>query len=243
MSLMVLEWCLLLVCGWFAGTVSGAAGFGGALLLLPVLTFVVGAKAAVPILTIAQLLGNASRAGFGWRDIQWRPAFLFSTGAIPASFIGSRLFVDLTPVFLPRAIGFFLLLVLGLRHTELGKRKTPQWSLAPAGAVVGLVSAIAGSAGPRAATVCLGLNVSASAYVATEALTAVLLHLIKSIVYGYYAAIRFDDLIQGVALGCSLMIGSWTGRKLISQISYATFTWIVEVLLLASALSLILRAN
>ena len=67
-----MKWALLLICGWLAGTVSGAAGFGGALLLLPVLTLTTGAKAAVPILTVAQLLGNLSRAGFGWRDIRWR---------------------------------------------------------------------------------------------------------------------------------------------------------------------------
>lgn len=62
----MVEWILLLVGGWLAATISGAAGFGGALLLLPVLTYVVGAKAAVPILTLAQLLGNLSRAGFRW---------------------------------------------------------------------------------------------------------------------------------------------------------------------------------
>jgi hypothetical protein len=53
-----LNWLFLLLCGWLAATVSGAAGFGGALLLLPVLTMTVGAKAAVPILTVAQLLGG-----------------------------------------------------------------------------------------------------------------------------------------------------------------------------------------
>src|SRR4051812_28204401 len=91
---MVMRWIGLLFCGWLAGTISGAVGFGGALLLLPILAFAVGGKTAVPILTVAQLLGNLSRVGFGWRDIRWRPALLFSTGAIPASFLGSRLFVE-----------------------------------------------------------------------------------------------------------------------------------------------------
>ena len=96
------------------GTVSGAAGFGGALLLLPVLTLTVGAKAAVPILTVAQLLGNLSRAGFGWREIRWRPALLFSAGAVPASVLGSRLFVALPSGLILRLIGVFLLIVVGL---------------------------------------------------------------------------------------------------------------------------------
>jgi uncharacterized membrane protein YfcA len=89
---MPIDWLVLLACGWLAATVSGVAGFGGAL-QLPVLTLVVGPRAAVPILTVAQVLGNLSRAGFGWRDIRWRPALLFSLGAVPASLLGSRLFV------------------------------------------------------------------------------------------------------------------------------------------------------
>ena len=64
----VIWWLFLLIASWLAATISGAAGFGGALLLLPVLTYTVGAKAAVPIL--AQLLGNVSRAGLGWREIR-----------------------------------------------------------------------------------------------------------------------------------------------------------------------------
>lgn len=63
----------LLLAGWLAATVSDVAGFGGALLLLPVLTNSLGVQAAVPVLTIAQLLGNGSRVWFGRREIRWRP--------------------------------------------------------------------------------------------------------------------------------------------------------------------------
>lgn len=39
----VFEGALLLLGGWLAATVSGAAGFGGALLILPLLAHAVGA--------------------------------------------------------------------------------------------------------------------------------------------------------------------------------------------------------
>src|SRR3954468_7792279 len=87
---MLTRWLMLLACGWLAATVSGAAGFGGALLLLLVLAFAVGGKAAVPILTVAQLFGNLSLAAFGRRDSRWRPALLFVAGAVPASVLGAR---------------------------------------------------------------------------------------------------------------------------------------------------------
>lgn len=86
---------LLFATSWLAATVSGVAGFGGALLLLPVLTNLVGVKAAVPILTIAQLWGNALRVWFGRTEIRWRPVLYFIVTAIPFSIVGGMLFVDL----------------------------------------------------------------------------------------------------------------------------------------------------
>jgi uncharacterized protein len=229
---------LLLSCGWLAATVSGSAGFGGALLLLPVLTLAVGVKAAVPILTVAQLLGNLSRAGFGWREIRWRPAVAFSAGAVPASVVGSRLFNDLPSAFLLRLIAVLLLGAVVMRHTTLGQRKLPYALLAPAGAVVGFLSSVAGSAGPLGAAVFLSLHLPARAYVASEAVSAVLLHLAKSITYGKFAALTMGDFLRGLALGGSLVLGSWTGRKLIDRIPEKGFSIVIEVLLVASAVSL-----
>ncbi len=234
------KWALLLICGWLAATVSGAVGFGGALLLLPALTFAVGARAAVPVLTIAQLLGNLSRAGFGWRDIRWRPALIYSSGAVPASIVGARLFVDMPSVLVARLIGFFLLVIVALRHTTLGKRKVPERYLAAMGAGVGFLSAMAGSAGPLGAAVFLGLQLPPRAYIPSEAVTSVLMHLAKTIMYGRYAAITPVDLARGLALGGSLVVGSWTGRKLIERIPQAAFTPLVECLLVVSAATLII---
>ena len=66
---------------------------------------------------------------------------------------------------------------------------------------VGFLSAVAGSAGPLGAAVFLGLHLPAGAYVASEAVTAVLMHLTKSLVYGRYAALSGGDLLRGLRLG------------------------------------------
>ena len=55
---------ILILTSFLAAFISGAAGFGGALLLLPVDTACVGAEVAVPVLAIAQLIGNLSRMAF-----------------------------------------------------------------------------------------------------------------------------------------------------------------------------------
>lgn len=235
-----MEWVVLLLAGWFAASVSGAAGFGGALLLLPLLTHFLGADVAVPVLTVAQLLGNLSRAGFGFREIRWRLALAFSAGAIPATVLGARLFVELPASLVTRLIGLFLILVIALRHTPLGKRPVPFRLLPPAGGVVGFLSAVVGSAGPLGAAVFLSLQLPPIAYVASEAVTASLIHLTKSAVYSRYEFLTWSSLGQGFLLGSAMVAGSWTGRKVIERLPEKWFGRLVEVLLFLAAVSLIL---
>ena len=44
-----------------ASTMSAVTGFGGAAIMLPVLVWAFGVRDAVPLLTVVQLSGNASR--------------------------------------------------------------------------------------------------------------------------------------------------------------------------------------
>jgi len=49
---------------FFASTLAAVAGFGGSAVLLPALVLVFGVRDAIPILTVAQLIGNLSRVWF-----------------------------------------------------------------------------------------------------------------------------------------------------------------------------------
>ena len=235
-----MTWVFLIFAAWLAATVSGAAGFGGALLLLPAITSAIGAKAAIPVLTLAQLLGNFSRASFGWKEIFWRPVLLFSLGAVPVSVLGARLLVSLPAHFVTQGIGVFLLLVVAFRHTPFGKRPVPSPLLPAAGAVVGLLSAVAGSAGPLGAAIFLSLELAPTAYVASEAVTAVCMHVTKTAVYGRYSLIDGRTLSWGFTLGGAMVLGSWSGRQFIRKMPERRFSIFVEVLLVISAILLIL---
>jgi len=110
---------ILFLVSWLAASISGIAGFGGALLLLPVLSHFIGIKAAIPVLTIAQLFGNASRVWFGRKELQWQPIIWFLAGALPFSIIGSRMLVVSTPEYLIKGIGVLLILMVIYRRSGL----------------------------------------------------------------------------------------------------------------------------
>lgn len=235
---------LLVFVSWLAATISGAAGFGGALILLPILTNLVGVKAAVPILTIAQLIGNASRAWFGRNEIRWRPVSYFTLTAIPASLVGSALFTELPARPITIGIGMLLLAIVAARrlrvahsHLTLGERR-----LFMGGALTGLLSGLTGSAGPLGAAFFLGLNLPATAYVASEAVTALSMHLVKGVVYHRFALIGLQDLGFGLLMGVGMIAGSWTGKRMIERLPRDKFVLLVEVLMTVSAVHLILFA-
>ncbi len=66
-----------------AGTLAAVAGFVGAVVLLPAPVWAVGVRDAVPILTVAQLVGNGARVWFNRRELDLRVAGWFALGAVP----------------------------------------------------------------------------------------------------------------------------------------------------------------
>lgn len=237
---MVLSLLVLFLVGWLAATLSGAAGFGGALLLLPLLTHFIGVKAAVPVLTIAQLFGNGSRVWFGWHELHWRPIVYFLVAALPATLAGSYLFVGIASGWITKAVGVLLIAVVLYRRLAIREIPLSNGGMTLGGALTGFISGVAGSAGPLGAAFFLGLHLPATAYIASEATTAFAMHLTKTVLYNRFALIGRSELAYGVFLGASMITGSWTGKRLIERLPRKTFVYIVEGLLILSGLQLLL---
>ncbi|HXG45612.1 MAG TPA: sulfite exporter TauE/SafE family protein [Gemmatimonadales bacterium] len=77
---------------------AAVAGFGGPAVRLPVLVAVFGPRLAVPILTVAQLVGNGSRLWFNRDQVDFEVVGWFALGPlmIAGSWAGHRL-VDRMP--------------------------------------------------------------------------------------------------------------------------------------------------
>jgi len=150
------------------------------------------------------------------------------------------MFVELSSALILKAIGIFLLGVVILRHLNIKYALPEKWFI-PWGASVGFLSSILGSAGPIGAVAFLSLNLAPTAYVASEAVTAVLMHFTKTVVYGRYSLLTINDLWVGVVLGLAMVIGSWTARRFIKKISSKIFGYFVDILLAISAFSLFLK--
>lgn len=210
------------------------------MLLLPPLTHVVGVTNAVPMLTMAQLVGNFSRAGFGWREIRWRPVALFLVTAIPFALIGALSFVSLPKGLVVRLVGLAILAFVVLRLAGIMKMEPNRTMLLIGGAIVGALSGLVGSAGPLGAAIFLSLNLPAVAYVSSEAVTAIGMHAVKMVVYGVGLKLVPLFWLLAAGLGAAMVAGTWVSRKLVQRIPTKWFQRFVTVLLVIIAIQMII---
>lgn len=174
---------VLILASFIAAFVSGAAGFGGALLLLPIVTACVGAQVAVPVLTIAQLIGNLSRMAFGFKQIDWKSVGLFCITALPLAALGAFGFSLLPKDIVTRCIGAVLIVLVLFKMVKKVEFKGGKRTMLVGGAVTGALSGLAGSGGPIGAATFLTLGLPPVAYIASEAATATAMHILKTIIY------------------------------------------------------------
>ncbi len=231
----MLELFVLFVAAFAAAAISGAAGFGGALLLLPLLVATIGVEHAVPLLTIAQLIGNLARVGFGFSRIHWKVVWLFLLGAVPLTILGALSFVQFPKEWVTRTIGFVILILIALNYFGLMKIKAGPALLVAGGAVVGLLSGLVGSAGPLGAAIFLSLGLPPVVYIASEATTALAIHGVKLVVYQHYIALDREFWLLAVLMGAAMILGTWLGRRVTKHMPKATFQRFVTALLLVVA--------
>ncbi|MFZ2087703.1 MAG: sulfite exporter TauE/SafE family protein [Desulfobaccales bacterium] len=226
---------LLFSAAYVSAAVSGAAGFGGALLLLPLLVATVGVTQAVPLLTIAQFTGNISRAGFGFSQIHWKPVGLFLAAAVPMSASGALAFVELPKDFVTRSIGAVILLFVTLKYFGIVRLHEGTALLLIGGGLVGFLSGLVGSAGPLGAAVFLSLELSPVAYVASEAITALVIHGVKTVVYLKYIFIDRNFWVLAGIMSIAMVLGTWSSKRIIERMSPKSFQRFVTVLLVLIA--------
>lgn len=227
----MLQYLLLAAGSFLAAFISGAAGFGGSLLLLPLVTACVGPALGVPVLTVAQLMGNIARMAGGWREIDWKSVGLFSITSLPLAALGAFGFSLLPQAVVSRWIGLALILLVAAKGVS--KRELPHGTgtLLIGGAVTGGLSGLCGSGGPIGAAVFLSLNLPPVAYIASEAATATAMHLLKIVIYNRLSGSSRRTWLLGLGMGLCMVAGTCAARHWIRHIEKGKFQKYVAVLL------------
>jgi uncharacterized protein len=227
-----------------AATLAAVSGFGGAAVLLPVLVSFFGVREAIPILTVAQLIGNGSRVWFNRRELKWNVIGWFTVGAVPFAAVGAFLFAHAPMSFLTRLLGLFLLLVVAWRHLRPeAHRPFPAFVFAPIGAGSSFLSALLGSVGPIMAPFFLAYGLAKGAYIGTEAMCTVVMHVTKLAVYRQTAVLSGFGAAVGLALGPMMIAGSYVGKRIVDKLPERVFVGIIEAVLIIAGLIFLVRGQ
>src|SRR5258708_2953049 len=239
----MLTYLLVLAVGYLAGTVSGIVGTGATIILLPVLVFAFGPRAAIPIMAIVALMSNFAKITSWWKGIDWRAVGCYAAGGVPGAALGARTMLALPPQVIDLALGgFFLVMIPGRRWLARRNFHLGPWLLVPVGAAIGFLTGIVVSTGPISVPVFTAYGLVKGAFIATEAAASLALYIGKAITFRSFGALPVDIVIKGLIAGSSVMAGTYTARLIVERLSVAVFQHLLEAVMLVSGLALIWSA-
>jgi uncharacterized membrane protein YfcA len=234
--------------GILAGTallsavLGSVAGTGGTAVLLPVLVHYFGIQAAVPMVTLANLAANVSRAVVHGREVDKPVVAWFTLGSLPLTVFGTWLFTVAPPEMLTRLLGAFLLAVVAWRRLRPlpPKKRSPAWFL-PLGAGFGLLNGLVSGIGPLMAPFFLAYGLVKGSYIGTDALLTVFMQGTKLAVLSGARFLTAHVLWYGALLVPCMFVGALLGKRLLDRLPTWIFTLIIELTLVLAGLDLLLR--
>jgi uncharacterized membrane protein YfcA len=231
-------YAILVIVGLVAGLLSGSVGFGGAMLVIPVITYMFGVEQAAS--TIAQLMSNLSRTVIGWRSIDWKAVGYFLMLAAPLTALGAFGFATVPAK--PMTVALCVFLIVFAIWKLVGNRELPhrKGTMIIGGGVTGLINGLLGISGPLSSAVFLSWSLAPVAYIASEATAAAAMHVIKAVVYNKLSLIDLDILTKGLTVGISMTVGNFVAMRLIGKIRNKAYKRLVASVMILACIALII---
>jgi len=79
------------------------------------------------------------------------------------------------------------------------------------------------------------------AYIGTEALATVMMHVTKLIAYHQAAVLPGSAVVAGLALGPIMVAGSYAGKRIVDRLPERVFVAIIEAVLILAGLLFLVR--
>lgn len=238
-----MAYLLVLLVGAAAGVLSGVVGTGSSMLLMPVLVIAFGPQQAVPIMAIGAVMGNLGKVAAWWTHIHWRACAAYGVTAVPGAVLGVHTLLALPAHIVDIALGvFFIAMVPVRRRLARSRYRITLGHLALIGFPVGFLTGIVVSTGPITVPVFTSFGLERGAYLATEAAGSLAVYAAKIASFRTFGALPARVVMQGLIVGAALMAGSFWSRGMVLRMAPATFSALIDVMMLVSGGSLLWAA-
>jgi uncharacterized membrane protein YfcA len=222
---------------------GGVAGYGTGALMPLVLVPIVGAEPAVPIIALAGLLTNSSRAIAFVRFIDRRRALLVLAGAALPCMLSAYGYTLLTGRGAMLVIGGMLMLTVPLRY--LLKRHA--MGLSDRGLLLGSAgygAAVGGTvgAGVILLSMLMAAGLEGAAVIATDAVISIAIALLRMVVFGAAGAIDAQVIALALLIGIVAFPGAFLAKAFVARLPLRVHTAILDAVVLIGGAVMIFGA-
>lgn len=209
---------------WFTSMLVGG---GSPLILIPLVTFLLGAQSAAPVLTIGSVLGNLQRGVLLRQHIDWSLTLWQVPGVVVGAVLGAYAFTQVQAEGLQAFIAIALLYMV--LHSLLRDRialptfTVKAWHFLPLGFINAVASGLIGSTGPILNPAYLSYGLEKEKMVATRAASLSLTHLVKILTYAALGLLSPTLVGYGLVIGGAALPANWLGRKVLEKMSAEQF--------------------
>ena len=196
-----------------AGTLHGATGMAGGIIMAAILSHILGIKEAIPVISCALVLSHASRVVLFWKDTDWSTCRLVLTFGTPTILLGAYIFSFLSPRVIAAVFALFLIASFPIKYwARKHNIKVGRKLLAGASVVWGMLAGNVIGPGFFLAPFLLGTGMNRLTFVGSLAVITLMMNLIKLPVFGFTNLLDIRLLSLGIIIGIikSQVIG-WDG--------------------------------
>jgi uncharacterized membrane protein YfcA len=254
---------MVLICAaaFLASTLTFFSGFGLGTLLTPVFALFFPIQTAIAATAIVHLANNLFKVGLVGREADWSVVRRFGLPAAAAAVVGAGALVlaaDLPPLAVyqlgarTRVVTPLKLLVgtlivsFALLETSARFRSVqlPSRSLPWGGALAGFFGGLSGTQGALRSAFLIKAGLSKQGFVATGVVCAVLVDVVRLIVYGasqvsaHFEAVSRQAVPMVAAATISAFAGASLGARVLRQLTLETVRATVAVMMVAIGVAL-----
>ncbi len=231
----MIELVQIAVAALIAGALDTIVGFGGGLLLLPVLVSAFGSTDAVILSAFVPLGWNIGRLPLLRRSIDLRTTGLFAAGIVPGAFLGGFFLGDVNPDHL----GPLVLVALGFYHVlrlyvEIPFPAVKEWIVFPViGLIAGGISGLLGAGnGPLQSWSMSAAGIAPKVSVAVNGALGLLTGGVRLAAYGITGMLHnFPWLAGGIGFVFAIL-GSLAGIRLSRRTSDSTLKLLIGLVII-----------
>jgi len=235
---------ILFLAGLISFSISTISGGGGALMLIPLLNFIIGTSKTAPIINLGAFISRPSRIIIFWKNIVWKVFWYYVPSAMLGAIIAAYFFSEMKIAWLQIIIALFLISTFFQYRFGKKERSFPVhlWHFIPLGFLVSIVGTFTGGMGPILNPFYLNAGITKEELIGTKAANSFFLGIAQISSYTFFGILTTELWIYGITLGIGATIGNLIGKRLLAKMTSLMFRKLVILIMVISGVLLLIKA-